>query len=73
MDSPLFPVRPVLFAPGTRLVLKDVYVFVCPLCRKEFRYDDPFEPMCTGPSESRDDHSPEVMRFARKETMRVMV
>jgi hypothetical protein len=61
--SPLFPVPYTRVVPGTQLVTRGVYVFECPLCKKRFRFDDPYEPLCSGPSESRDDHSPEVMRL----------
>jgi hypothetical protein len=37
------------------------YAFRCPVCRKTFVYDSPDEPLCTGPSESRDDHEPALM------------
>lgn len=37
------------------------WTFVCPVCGKRFTYDQPGEPMCTGPSETRDEHCPEVM------------
>jgi hypothetical protein len=37
------------------------FSFVCTVCAKRFRWDDPVEPLCTGPSESRDDHEPTVM------------
>lgn len=33
-----------------------VWTFQCPLCKKVFKYDEPGEPLCTGPSETRDDH-----------------
>lgn len=42
-----------------------VYTFRCPECRNEFTYDAPGEPVCTGPSESRDDHPSSVMRLIR--------
>lgn len=41
------------------------YTFVCPLCCKQFRSDEPGEPCCTGPSEMRNDHPLEVMRLLR--------
>lgn len=41
------------------------YVFGCPVCRKIFKYDEPGEPCCTGPSEMRDDHPMIVMRLVR--------
>ena len=73
LPAPLFPPPPALVVPGTRLVTVGVYLFRCPLCRKDFRYDDPYEPLCTGPSETRDEHAPEVMRFVRRETRQVLV
>ena len=39
------------------------YVFVCPICRKFFTTDEPGEPLCTGPSETRDEHELQVMRL----------
>jgi hypothetical protein len=38
-----------------------LYTYRCNLCGKEFTYDQPAEPMCTGPSENSSDHPPEVM------------
>jgi hypothetical protein len=43
--------------------VKKVYTFVCPVCLKKFTYDELGEPMCTGPSEMRDEHVPTVMRL----------
>lgn len=40
-----------------------VNVYRCPVCHKEFRHDDEYEPMCTGPSETTDDHPMTVMQF----------
>ena len=37
------------------------WTFVCPECHKKLRLDQPGEPLCTGPSESRDDHPHETM------------
>jgi hypothetical protein len=37
------------------------WTFQCPTCAKFFTYDQPGEPMCTGPSESRDDHDQILM------------
>jgi hypothetical protein len=51
--------------PGQQLITRGVYVYECPLCRNRFRFDDPYEPICTGPSANRDDHAPEVMRPVR--------
>jgi hypothetical protein len=39
------------------------YTFRCPLCAKIFKYDEPGEPCCTGPSETRDEHPMEIMRL----------
>jgi len=66
-DVPL----PPLLVPGTKLVARGVYVFQCPTCWKTFRYDDPYEPICTGPSENRDDHAPVVMQFLRVDPPRL--
>ena len=42
-----------------------VYVFCCPLCEKVFEHDEPGEPCCTGPSESRDEHEMTLMHLVR--------
>lgn len=47
------------------------YVFGCPVCLKTFKYDEPGEPCCTGPSEMRDDHVMTVMRLVRIEKSEV--
>lgn len=47
------------------------YTFQCPICAKFFTHDEPGEPCCTGPSESRDDHVLEVMRLVRIENVDV--
>jgi len=39
------------------------YRFHCPMCGKFFRAADPGEPVCTGPSETRDEHEPTLMRL----------
>ena len=44
---------------------KGVNVYRCPVCRKEFRYDDEYEPACTGPNETADDHPMAVMELVR--------
>ena len=44
---------------------KGVNVYRCPVCRKEFRYDDEYEPACTGPNETTDDHPMTVMELVR--------
>jgi hypothetical protein len=72
-DFPVFPVPPPLVLPGSALITKGVYIFQCPLCMRTFRHDDLYEPICTGPSENRDDHAPEVMRFLRREARKVQV
>jgi len=72
-NQPTFPVPLTTIIPGTQLIAKGVYVFQCPLCKKTFRGDDPYEPICTGPSENRDDHAPEVMRLLRREPRKVIV
>lgn len=42
-----------------------VYTFECPSCAKSFSYDAPGEPLCDGPSESRKEHPPVLMRLVR--------
>lgn len=37
------------------------YLFRCPTCAKLFEHDEPGEPLCSGPSETRDEHPLEVM------------
>lgn len=49
----------------TELRQRGINVYRCPLCLKEFRYDDEFEPMCTGPNETSDDHPMTVMELVR--------
>ena len=51
----------------TYLRKKGVNVFRCPVCRKEFRHDDEYEPMCTGWNETTDDHPMTVMEHVRVE------
>lgn len=72
LPSPIFRPPSAVTVPGMHRIISGVYVFTCPLCAREFRYDDPYEPMCTGPSWT-DDHAPEVMRMIRREVRRVMV
>jgi len=36
------------------------YTYRCNTCRNEFTYDEPAEPLCTGPGDT-DTHPPEVM------------
>lgn len=45
--------------------MKHSYVFGCPVCRKVIGFDEPGEPMCTGPSETRDEHEMTVMRLLK--------
>ena len=58
----LIPSR--VIAAGT-LRDKGVNVYRCPICRKEFRYDNEYEPACTGPNETTDDHPMTVMELVR--------
>jgi hypothetical protein len=51
----------------THLRHRGVNIFRCPVCRKEFRHNDEFEPACTGPNETTDDHPMTVMTFVRTE------
>lgn len=73
LPAPLFQVPPTTIIPGTKLVIVGVFVFKCPLCKKLFRHDDPYAPLCTGPSEMRDEHAPEVMRLFRRESKKIFV
>lgn len=58
--APSFEMERVL--QGTQeFVTGKVYTFECPKCHKRFRTDNPGEPVCTGPSETRDDHPHEKM------------
>jgi uncharacterized Zn-finger protein len=41
---------------------RGVNVYRCPVCSRRFRYDDEYEPMCTGPGAT-DDHPITVMAF----------
>ncbi len=52
----------------TYFVKHGVNVFQCPLCSKLFRHDDAYEPLCTGPNPSLDEHEPTVMVFVRKDS-----
>lgn len=69
--KPAFPVIYTRVVPGTQLVTRGVYVFECPVCSKRFRHDDPYGPMCTGPSEMRDEHPPEVMRLIKRDAPKI--
>ncbi len=73
LPSPIFAPPPISIEPGTQLIMRDVFVFRCPLCAHTFRYDDPYEPMCTGPNMALDEHAPEVMRLLRRESMQQTV
>jgi len=70
------PNKPLLqytrVVPGTQLVTRGVYVYECPICRKRFRYDDAYEPLCTGPSENRDDHAPTLMRLVKTDAAKII-
>jgi len=59
--------------PGQALLQRGVYLFICPTCGKTFRYDDPYGPMCTGTSETRDEHDPIAMRLLKKDERQVTV
>lgn len=59
------------FIPGKNLITRGVYLYECPTCRKQFRFDDPYEPICTGPSENHDDHPPKIMKLLRKEPVKI--
>lgn len=61
------------FIPGENLITKGIYVYHCPTCRKTFRYDDCYEPICTGPSENRDDHPPEIMRRVKTDEKKTIL
>ena len=50
-----------LFIPGARVRKKGVNLFRCPVCANTFRNDDDYEPVCTGPHPSLDEHRPVVM------------
>ena len=60
MDAPVFTPPPTLLIPGQQVTSTGVYVFTCPLCGKFERFDDRYEPFCTGPG-ALDTHFPEVM------------
>lgn len=61
------------FIPGKNLITKGVFLYECPTCKKQFRYDDPYEPICTGPSENRDEHPPQIMRQIGVHTPRIFL
>lgn len=45
-----------VYAPGQQVIRFGVYLYRCPVCKTERRYDDAYGPACTGPSETRDEH-----------------
>lgn len=42
------------------MIEEGVNLYGCPVCGNEFRHDDDYEPMCTGPGAT-DDHPMAVM------------
>ena len=56
---------PARVLSADELRAKRVNVYRCPVCRKEFRTDHEFEPACTGPNETTDDHPMTVMEYVR--------
>ena len=48
---------------NTAKMKPDVYTFICPVCAKIFRSQEPGEPCCTGPNESLDEHELTVMHL----------
>jgi hypothetical protein len=62
-----------VYRPGTHTISRGVYVYICPVCRKELRFDDLYEPCCTGPSETRDEHDLTVMQVHRIEPRLIQV
>lgn len=72
LDPPLFTPPPTLIVPRQVVRVKDVFIYRCPLCGNEFRYDDRYEPMCTGPG-WQDTHVPEVMRLLKVDQVQVVV
>ena len=73
IDNPIYTPPDILIMPGDCIKMVDVYVFKCPLCKNEFRHDDRYEPMCTGPNLSLDEHAPEVMLLSRIESRKQYV
>jgi hypothetical protein len=51
--------------------VRHTYVFKCPVCHKLIRSDEPGEPVCTGPSEMRDDHEHTVMHLHKRQSVEV--
>lgn len=47
--------------PGSHVVKHGVLEFTCPVCANRARGDDAYEPICTGPHPSLDEHEPAVM------------
>lgn len=41
-----------------------IYTFRCPECQNEFTYNEPGEPLCDGPGDTKS-HNPKVMRRIR--------
>lgn len=39
------------------------WLFKCDVCGKTYEYGEPGEPLCSGPSESRDDHEQAPMKL----------
>lgn len=54
-------------------VVGGIYRFRCPTCRKEFSHDHDVAPLCTGPSETRDEHElAEMLLVAVKRRPRLL-
>jgi len=49
-----------------------VFVYQCPICLNQMRYDDRYEPICTGPSWT-DDHPPAIMTLISVVPRKVVV
>ena len=58
--------------PRQQVRQHQVYVYECPVCHNQCRYDDRYEPTCTGPHWT-DDHPLEVMRLVSVEPPRVQL
>lgn len=50
-----------IIIPGEFVTKVGAFVFRCPVCRKAERFDDAYEPICTGPHPSLNEHEPRVM------------
>lgn len=59
-DSILVPAR--VPRAETFMRRRGVNLYRCPACGNEFRHDDEYEPLCTGPGAT-DDHPMAVMQF----------